>query len=191
MKKPKKQKKQKNKRVASPKKLDKHLTAFATEIEEQIGMKGVSSKALGFKTKLSDSLLKYAKPLIDTVYMMELSEIEEGIMIEEVIDQATFFWNISFFSHDEAASKLFNTPRSLFSTRGMSMEKVIEYQRYIKPIFEIMYERKYDLFAKETRFIVQIEKSCQNRNIRVNIAALDLKDHPHLLELFSKQLNQQ
>jgi len=188
----KKSKKHKNKQIAVPskdKELSKPLAEFSRKMEEQTGLKSAPSKALGYKIKLSDTLLKYVKPLLDVVYKLKLDEIQENIIVDETIEQGVFLWNLSFLPYDKAADKLFSALISPFNTQGISMEEVIEQQRSVKPVFEFMYERKQHLFSKDSRFVVNIDKNCFGGSIELNVASLDLKQHPHLLEVFDKKLD--
>ncbi|WP_353570650.1 hypothetical protein [Candidatus Albibeggiatoa sp. nov. BB20] len=163
------------------------LATMALEMKESTGLNAVPSQTLGYKNKLSDLLLEYAKPLTEMIFASKLSEIDKDSAGQEALEHVAFFWNISFLPYDEAVKKLFSATVSPFNLYGLSMEQTIEHKRKVIPIFDMMYERKQTLFPDETRFIVQTDIRCQALAISLNLASLDLNEHPYLPEIFDQK----
>ncbi|MCV6637563.1 hypothetical protein [Candidatus Albibeggiatoa sp. nov. NOAA] len=180
----------KSKKLKATKKRSTHkqrLAAMATEVQESAGLHAISSQAVGYKTKLSDLLLEYAKPLTEMIFASELSEIEKDSAAQEALEQVAFFWNLAFLPYEEASKKLFSAVVSPFNTYGLSMEQTILHKRKVKPVFDMMYERKQSLFSDDPRFVVKTDIHCQALNISFNVASLDINEHPYLPEIFDQK----
>ena len=162
------------------------LAAMAAEVEQDLGIKSISSQAAGYRIKLSDALLKCAKPLTNTIHASGMSSEDKDFAVQELMEKVAFFWNLTFFPYDEAVKKLFVAKASPFNIQGLTMEEAIIHKRTIKPIFEIIYQRKHELFPDDTRFVMKTENHHTDTGYSLSVASLDLKEHDYLLEAFDK-----
>lgn len=159
---------------------NQRLTKMGNELKSQISdAKIVSSRAMGYKTAVSDSLLKCAKPLLDEINdISNITNAHRKELLEKIVLHTVFCWNLSFLPYDKAKTKYLEMMMPIINNNATQNTRDDGIG-----MFQFVYDRRHELFPNETRIIAKSDIQFDKMNgIDLSVASVDIKEHPDLLE---------